>query len=61
MARYEFTITIAAEGSSPEEAWNEAVESLALDPGCVPDDFVVTETDEDGNEITETNDGVYAG
>ena len=37
MKRYEFTITIAAEASNPDEAYNEAVSALALDPGETPD------------------------
>ena len=37
--RYEFTITIAADGKTPEEAWNEATEAFCLDPGCTPEDY----------------------
>jgi len=43
--RYEFTITIASNGTSPEEAWNEACESFCLDSGCCPEDYKVEEAD----------------
>ena len=42
MKRYEFTITIAAEGETADEAWNEAVTALALDPGATPDESEYT-------------------
>jgi len=45
MLRYNFTITIGAEADTPEEAWLEAVEALALDPGIMPDEYNVEETD----------------
>ena len=61
MARYEFTITIAGEGDTPEEAWDNGVEAFSDDPGATPDEFVRIETDEGGNEITETSDGTYSG
>jgi hypothetical protein len=37
--RYEFTITIAAEGKSPGEAWEEACTAFAEDPGATPEDY----------------------
>ncbi len=33
MSTYEFTITLSGEGTNPEEAWQEAVEAFAQDPG----------------------------
>jgi len=37
MNRYEFTITIAAESDTPDEAWRDAVMALSMEPGCTPD------------------------
>lgn len=42
--RYNFTITIGAEAETPEEAWLEAVAALALDPGNMPDEYDIEET-----------------
>jgi len=39
MPRYEFTVTLAAEAESPDEAWQEATEAFALDPGPTPEEF----------------------
>jgi len=44
--RYEFTITIAANGYDPEEAWNEAVDAFMQDPGSYPEDYKFEEEDE---------------
>ena len=33
MNKYEFTVTLAGYGNSPEDAWNDAVESFCGDPG----------------------------
>ncbi len=43
---YVFTITIAASGSAPYEAWIEAVMALAIKPGSTPEDYEV-ENDDD--------------
>jgi len=45
MLRYDFTIVIGAEADTPEEAWLEAVTALALEPGIMPDEYDVEETD----------------
>jgi len=45
MKRYEFTITIAANSETPEEAWREAVEAFSMDPGSMPEDYEVEEED----------------
>lgn len=42
--RYIFNISITAEAETPEEAWNEAWEAFALDPGLCPDEFEIEET-----------------
>jgi len=33
MKYYTFTVYLGGEGNTPEEAWREAVEGFALDPG----------------------------
>jgi hypothetical protein len=38
---YQFTITIASDGKNADEAWNEAVTALAIDPGCTPEDYIL--------------------
>ena len=47
---YQFTITISADGKDADEAWNEAVQALAMDPGSTPEDYV--RLDENDEEIT---------
>ena len=49
--RYEFTITIAASGEDATEAWNEAVNALAMDPGETPDRSEYKILDDDDQEI----------
>jgi GTP cyclohydrolase III len=44
--RYEFTITIAAEGKTPEEAWEEACNAFAEDPGATPEDYKFEEVEQ---------------
>jgi len=45
---YQFTITIASDGADVDEAWNEAVNALSMDPGSVPDDYkLLNENDEE--------------
>lgn len=61
MSRYEFQITIAGEGDTPEEAWGNAVEAFQCDPGAAPEEFTVIEEDEEGNAVVETSDGTYSG
>ena len=39
LVRYVFTLEVASVGSTPEEAWLDALEALALDPGDHPDNF----------------------
>lgn len=34
---YHFKVTLAGGGTSPEEAWNDAVEGFCQDPGCTPE------------------------
>ncbi|KKN14028.1 hypothetical protein LCGC14_1000240 [marine sediment metagenome] len=46
MKRYEFTITIADENISVEEAWAGACEAFALDPGCPPEVYEVEDVDD---------------
>ena len=60
MAIYHFQVTLQGEGNTPEEAWNDAVEGFYCDPG-EPEDHVLIEEDEDGNEIIETSDRTYSG
>ena len=33
MPTYKFTVELQGEGQTPEEAWQEAIDSFALDPG----------------------------
>ena len=39
MKRYEFTITLAGYGETPDEAWLDATLKFSLDPGSTPDDY----------------------
>lgn len=43
MPRYLFTITISGEGDNPDEAWNEAIDGFAIDPGETPEKFEIDE------------------
>ena len=36
---YYFTITLSGTGDTPDEAWIDATESFALDPGIAPDEY----------------------
>lgn len=40
MKRFYFTITMMDEAKTVEEAWDDAVISLAIDPGEVPEDYI---------------------
>jgi len=53
MPRYEFTITIAASADNADEAWNEAVTALSLDPGVTPEREEYRVLDDNDNEIEE--------
>lgn len=46
MKSFYFTITMGAEAETVEEAWDDAVISLALDPGPVPEDYTEEEIEE---------------
>lgn len=46
MKRYEFTITLAGYGDTPDEAWENAVEGFSLDSGETPDEYTVEDEDE---------------
>jgi len=50
---YQFTITIASDGKDVNEAWNEAVNALAMDAGDYPEDYVYL--DEDDEECEDPN------
>lgn len=52
MARYQFPITIVGDGSTAEEAWSDAVEGFALEPGPCPDEgeYSKEETDDEQGE-----------
>ena len=47
MKRYEFKITLAGYGSTPEEAWNGALEAFGTGLEDIPEEYTVEETDED--------------
>ena len=49
MPRYEFPIRLAGHGDTPEEAWDDAVEAFALDPGHPDEHEIVGEEAENGN------------
>lgn len=36
---YTFTITISGYGENVDQAWDDAVNSMAIDPGPPPDDY----------------------
>jgi len=40
--RYEFHVTIAGEGINPVEAWQEACQGFALNPGATPEADEIT-------------------
>lgn len=46
MKYYTFTVYLGSEGETPEEAWREAVEGFALDPGDVPEEFTFEEVED---------------
>lgn len=46
MKRYEFTITLAGQGETPEEAWQDAVEQFSIDPGSPPDEYIIEDQEE---------------
>jgi hypothetical protein len=46
MIRYEFTVTLAGYGSSPEAAWNDAVESFYDDPGEPSEPLIIEDEEE---------------
>lgn len=35
---YQFTIYLTGIGTTPEDAWNDAVEGFMQEPGCCPDE-----------------------
>lgn len=41
--RYQFTITVSGDGSTPEEAWQDAIECFSIDPGSTPEQFTTEE------------------
>lgn len=41
--RYEFKVTLVGHGDNADEAWQDATESFALDPGATPDESEYTE------------------
>lgn len=48
----QFTITISGSGNTIEECWQDAVDSLALDPGPTPEEseYEIVEDDEEEEE-----------
>ena len=36
---YTFTVELRGDGIDPQDAWADAVEKLALDPGINPDEY----------------------
>ena len=47
MKRYYFTITLQGEGDTPEDAWEDAVESFTQDPG---EPHVIEDVEEETSE-----------
>jgi hypothetical protein len=41
MQRYLFTLELAGEGETPEEAWKDACEAFEQDNGTVPEDYII--------------------
>ncbi len=52
MKHYLFKVTLSGYGDTIEEAWEDATESFAQDPGA-PDDEEYTVEDEDNEEVEE--------
>lgn len=52
--RYEFTITIGGYGSTPGEAWEDAVEGFTQDPGDTPETYTTEEGGESDGDSAET-------
>ena len=46
MKTYRFTITIIGTGIDEKEAWQDAYETFALDPGECPDAKLIEETED---------------
>jgi hypothetical protein len=51
MKRYTFHVYLGGEGNTPEEAWQDAVEGFALDPGNPDYDLPSTWTEEEMEEV----------
>lgn len=48
MIHYNFSIMLSGDGETPDEAWQDAVESFMLDPGDCPDEReIIRESDEE--------------
>lgn len=56
---YQFTITIASDGKDVNEAWNEAVNALSMDPGCPPEDYVLLNENDEECKRHEEGDNVF--
>jgi len=56
---YQFTITIASDGKNVNEAWDEAVNALAMDPGCPPEDYVLLNENDEECERHGEGDNVF--
>lgn len=39
MPRYLFNIQLAGEGDTPEDAWVDAINAFAADPGATPENY----------------------
>jgi hypothetical protein len=58
MARYQFHVTIQGKGDSEAEAWEDAVNGFAADPGVpgdAPGDVELVEDEDDEQEIKYPN------
>ena len=50
MNRYEFKVTLAGYGETPEEAWQDAIEGFYDDPGSYDDDEWTVQENEGSEE-----------
>ena len=49
---YTFKIVLCGSGSTPEEAWKDAVEGFNMDSGLMPEDYEEHEDDGYPQELT---------
>jgi hypothetical protein len=47
MPRYYFNVELGGDGENEDDAWEDAVDTFAIDPGETPVDFTIEMDDEE--------------